>query len=174
MRLDQNRAVSQLSRKADCPIVDVSNVIIWGNHSSTQVPDYEHAKIKGKPVLETITNKAWLEGEFIGAVQKRGAAIINARGKSSAASAASAAIDAIQALLKPTPAGEYFSSAVLSDGNPYGIQEGLVYSFPCISKGEGKWEIVQGLTLSESLKQKMKATEKELLEERELVKELLS
>lgn len=173
MRLDQNRATSLLAKKAKVEVGDVTNVIIWGNHSSTQVPDFFNARIKGKAVPEVIAEKAWLEEEFILTVQKRGAAIIEARGKSSAASAASSAIDAIKALVNPTPKGQWFSSAVYSSGNAYGIAEDLFFSFPCISKGDGDYEIVKDVPWSDFLKNKIKLTEKELLEERQLVSKLL-
>lgn len=169
MRLDQNRAVAQLARKANVDTTDVKNMIIWGNHSATQVPDFFNACIKGQPVPKVIPDTAWLEGEFLTTVQKRGAAIIAARGKSSAASAASAAIDAIKALTTPTPEGEWFSSGICSDGNPYGIQENLIFGFPCRSSGHGDCEIVKDLPLNEFLKSRLQATEKELLEERQLV-----
>lgn len=167
-RLDQNRAVWQLAQKATVRVSDVQRVTIWGNHSSTQVPDFYNATIKGKPVPEVIQDHDWLQGEFIATVQKRGGAIIAARGKSSAASAANAAIDDVKALMLPTPEGEWFSSAVCSDGNPYGIEENLIYSFPCRSKGDGEWEIVPDLIRNDFLNQRLKATEKELIEEREL------
>lgn len=173
-RLDQNRAHGFLARKAGTELKDVGHVVIWGNHSSTQVPDSENAKIKQGTVDKHINDKAWLENDFISTVQKRGAAVLNARGKSSAASAASAIIDAVKALINPTPEGDVYSSAVLSDGNPYGIQEGLIFSFPLRNKANGDWEIVKGLKLSEGLKKKIALTENELLEERELVKDLLS
>lgn len=169
MRLDQNRAVTQLANKANVFVPDVSNMVIWGNHSSTQVPDFFNAKIKGKPVPQVIEDIKWLEGDFISTVQKRGAAIIEARGKSSAASAASAAIDSIRALVTPTSEGEWFSCGICSDKNPYGIEENLIFSFPCRSKGDGKVEIVPNLPLNSFLTQKIKQTEKELIEERELV-----
>lgn len=173
MRLDQNRAMTQLAKKAKVDVVDVSPVVVWGNHSSTQVPDFYNARIKGRPAAEVINDMQWLEGDFISGVQKRGAAVIAARGKSSAASAASAAIDAIKALHTPTPAGEWFSSGICSNGNPYGITEGLIFSFPCRSKGDGTYEIVEGLPWNDFLKEKIRATEMELIEERELVKNLM-
>ena len=173
-RLDQNRAVAQLALKANLDTTEVTQLVIWGNHSSTQVPDFINAKIAGKPVTDVIKDRSWLEGEFIATVQKRGAAIIAARGKSSAASAASAAVDAVKQLLTPTPPGQWFSTGVFSDGNPYGIESNLVFSFPCRSKGDGTYEIVPGLILNDFLKQKIKASEKELLEERALVKELMN
>ncbi len=168
-RLDQNRAAYQLASKAKVGVSDVSHVVIWGNHSSTQVPDFVHAKIKGKPAVEVIQDIHWLEGEFISLIQKRGAAVIAARGKSSAASAASAAIEAIRSIVIPTPQGHWFSSGVCSDGNPYGIEENLIFSFPCRSKGDGDWEIIPNLQLNNFLKEKIKLTEKELMDEREIV-----
>jgi malate dehydrogenase len=168
-RLDQNRAAAQLALKAAVDVSDIDNVIIWGNHSSTQVPDFVHATIKGEPVTQRIKDTAWLEKDFISTVQKRGAAIIAARGKSSAASAASSAIDAMKAIVTPTPAGKWFSSGVSAHGNPYGIDENLVFSFPCRSKGDGTYEIVPGLDWNAFLKEKIALSEKELIEERELV-----
>lgn len=167
-RLDQNRAVSQLAVKAGVRVTDVKKMTIWGNHSSTQVPDFFNAEIKGKPVPEVINDHHWLEDEFLNTVQKRGAAVIAARGKSSAASAANAAIDAMRAILMPTPAGEWFSSGVCSDGNPYGIEENLVFSFPCRSKGEGDWEIVPDLIRNPFLDERLAATQQELIEERQI------
>lgn len=172
-RLDQNRATAFLAEKAGVPITDVSNVTIWGNHSATQVPDFFHAKIKGQPAKDVIKDKAWLEGEFITKVQKRGAEVIATRGKSSAASAANAAIGAMHSLVFPTPKGQWFSMAKSSKGNPYGIDENLLFSFPCISKGNGDLEIVTGLEMDSFLKEKISLTEKELLEERKLVENLL-
>lgn len=168
-RLDQNRAVSQLAIKAHVETTAVTNMTIWGNHSSTQVPDFVNAKIKGKPVPEVITDKQWLETSFIEIVQKRGAAIIAARGKSSAASAASAAIDAIKSLVTPTPNGQWFSSGVCTDGNSYGIDENLIFSFPCRSKGDGNYEIVKNVPWNEFIKKKIALSETELKEERGLV-----
>lgn len=173
-RLDQNRAVSQLANKAGVDVSQVTNMTIWGNHSSTQVPDYYHALIGGNPAEEVITDQEWLEKEFVSNVQKRGAAIIAARGKSSAASAAQAAVDAMRAILVPTPEGEWFSSGVYSGNNPYGIDKELIYSFPCRSKGDGTYEIVKNLQIDHALKEKLHASEKELVEERELVTPLIS
>lgn len=172
-RLDQNRAVAQLAEKAGVAVSDVTNVGIWGNHSATQFPNFEHAKINGKPAEEVIDDRAWLEGEFIDVVQKRGAAIIQARGKSSAASAANAALDTIRSVINPTPDGDWFSAAILSDGNPYGIADGLFYSFPLRSDGKGNIEIVAGLELSDYALGKAKVTEEELLSERESIQDLL-
>lgn len=172
-RLDQNRAQTQLAQKAGVEITSVSNVTIWGNHSATQVPDFAHAKVSGRPAPEVIQDHAWLEGEFVTTVQKRGAAIISARGSSSAASAASAAIDSIKSIVNPTPEGDWFSLAVCSDANPYGIDENLIFSFPCRSKGNGDWEIVGGLEWDRFLSERMEVTKKELLEERECVMDLM-
>lgn len=172
--LDENRAKAQLALKAKCNVGDITNMAIWGNHSSTMVPDFENAKIGGKPLTSVITDKAWLESEFFTTVQKRGAAIIAARGKSSAASAASACIDQIKMMTTKTPDGQWFSMAVASDGNAYDIPAGLIFSFPCRSDGMGKWEVVKGLKQSEFLKKKIGETVKELVEERDVVKAMLS
>lgn len=173
-RLDQNRAASLLARKANVALDKVSGVTIWGNHSATQVPDYVNAEIDGRPVSTVIQDKAWLEGDFISTVQQRGAAIIKARGKSSAASAANAIIDDVKAIFSPTPKGEVFSSAVVSDSNPYGIEKNLIFSFPCRSKGDGTHEIVEGLVWNEFLKDRIRKSEQELLEERTLTLEGMS
>ncbi|HSX11711.1 MAG TPA: malate dehydrogenase [Chlamydiales bacterium] len=172
-RLDQNRAVYQLAQKAKVGIEEVTHVTIWGNHSSTQLPDFFNAKIHAHPATELITDRKWLESEFIATIQKRGAQVIAARGKSSAASAANAAVGALRAITVPTTAGQWFSSAVYSEGNPYGIDEELVFSFPCRSQGRGDVEIVSGLILNSFLKEKIAITQKELVEERELVRGLL-
>lgn len=172
-RLDQNRARFQLAKKAKVEIEEVSHVAIWGNHSSTQVPDFVHARICGKPALETIDRK-WCEGEFFTKVQKRGSEVIAARGKSSAASAANAALSAMRALLVPTPKEQWFSAGVDTQGNPYAIAEDLVFSFPCRSQGKGDWEIVSKLELDPFLQEKIVLTQKELLEERDLISHLLS
>lgn len=169
-RLDQNRGMSQLAQKADVDVSSVTNMTIWGNHSATQVPDFVNAHVDGKPVTDVISDRSWLEGEFISTVQKRGAAIIKARGKSSAASAANAVIDGIKSLVTPTSPGEWFSSAVCSDGNTYGIQENLIFSFPCRSNGDGSYEIVKDIPWDDFLREKIALTEKELLEERDFVK----
>lgn len=172
-RLDQNRAAAQIANKSKRDVEKISHVIIWGNHSSTQVPDFHHANIEGKPAAEVITDHNWFEKDFLNTVQKRGAAIIAARGKSSAASAASAAIDAIKSLITPTPPGQWFSSGVYSKNNPYGIDQNLIFSFPCRSKGDGNYEIVPDLQLSKFLKEKILLSEKELIEERDLVSNLI-
>ncbi len=172
-RLDENRAKSQLARKADAPIDAVSKIAIWGNHSSTQFPNFEHTEIKGDPAETVIGDRNWLVNEFVGAVQERGAAIINARGKSSAASAANAALDSIRSLIQPTPPGQWFSAGIASEGNPYGIADGLIYSFPLRRDEEGNIEIVEGVDLSAYALGKIRASEAELKEEREAIKDLL-
>ena len=172
-RLDQNRAQAQLAQKAGVPITAVSGALIWGNHSATQVPDFYNAKVNGKSAASVITDEAWLKGDFIKTVQQRGAAIIAARGVSSAASAANALIDHVRDLHTATPAGEYRSVCVCSDGS-YGVPEGLIFSFPVRSDGKGGWSIVQGLTVNDFLKEKLAATIKELEGEREIVKTLLA
>jgi malate dehydrogenase len=169
MRLDQNRAVASLAHKANREVSAVTHMTIWGNHSATQVPDYLNAKIDGKPVSEVIKDSHWLENGFIEQVQKRGAAIIAARGKSSAASAASAAIDAMKAWLTPTPAEEWVSAAVYSSGNPYGIADDLIFSFPCRFKGDGTYQIVKDVPWNDFIQTKVRLTEKELLEEKALI-----
>ena len=171
-RLDQNRAQAQLAQKAGVHTTDVSHTLIWGNHSATQVPDFVNTKIQGKSAAEAITDQAWLEGDFFKTVQQRGAAIIKARGSSSAASAASALIDHVHDLIQPTPEGEWRSVCVPSDGS-YGVDEGLISSFPVRSKAGGEWEIVQGLELTPFLKEKLEGTITELKAERDLVADLL-
>jgi len=172
-RLDENRARALLAKKAKVSVSDVHHVCIWGNHSATQVPDFVHAKIGKKKVEEVITDKAWFEKEFMEKVQKRGAEVIAARGKSSAASAAQAILDTTKALYIPTPKDEVHSVALLSDRNPYGVQPGLIFSFPCRTVEGGKVEIVKGLELTPFLKEKIALTEKELLEEKHLISHLL-
>ncbi|MDB6123062.1 MAG: malate dehydrogenase [Pedosphaera sp.] len=170
-RLDENRAKSQLAKKAGVDITAVSNLAVWGNHSSTQYPDFVHAKINGKPVTDTINDEAWLKGDFISSVQQRGAAIIKARGASSAASAANAIVDSVASIVNPTTAGDWHSVCVHSDGS-YGIEKGLICSFPVRSDGK-KLEIVQGLPIDEFSRSKIDATVAELKEEKSLVSELL-
>lgn len=172
--LDQNRARAQLAMKAGVGVGQVKNLAIWGNHSSTMVPDFDNALIGGERVTDRIKDQTWLEGDFISTVQKRGAAIIAARGKSSAASAASACIDHVKEFLRKTPDGEFFSAAVPSDGTAYDIPPGLIFSFPLRSDGQGGYEIVKGIELSDFTRGKIKATMDELLGEREVVKDLLS
>jgi malate dehydrogenase len=172
-RLDQNRAQAQLAQKAGVPITDVSGALIWGNHSATQVPDFYNAKIRGQSAAKVIADEAWLKGDFIKTVQQRGAAIIAARGVSSAASAANALVDHVRDLHHATPAGEYRSVCVCSDGS-YGVPEGLIFGYPVRSDGKGGWSIVQGLEMNDFLKEKLAATIKELEGEREVVKTLLT
>jgi malate dehydrogenase len=169
-RLDENRAKSQLAAKAGVHNTAVSNLAIWGNHSATQYPDFYNAKIGGKPATEVISDHDWLKGDFISTVQQRGAAIIKARGSSSAASAANAATDTVHSLTRPTPEGDWTSVAVCSDGS-YGIEKGLMFSFPIRTDGS-KWEIVQGVPVNEFSREKITATENELKEERAAVTEL--
>ena len=169
--LDQNRAVTQLAQKAGVAVGDVKNMIVWGNHSPTMYPDFHNATISGRPLSEVITDAAWLEGEFLSTVQQRGGAIIAARGSSSAASAANAVIDTVRGLTTPTPEGESFSVCVPSDGS-YGIAEDIVFSYPVRSDGES-YQIVQGIEHGEFGRDKLATTEKELLEEREAVMNLL-
>jgi malate dehydrogenase len=170
-RLDENRAKSQLAAKAGAHVSSVSNLAIWGNHSSTQYPDFYNAKIDGKPATEVIKEESWLKESFIPIVQQRGAAIIKARGASSAASAANAAIDTVWSLVHPTPAGDWHSVALYSDGS-YGVEKGLISSFP-IRTGGHEWEIVQNVSLNDFSRQKIDASVNELKEERALVAELL-
>jgi len=168
-RLDQNRGAAQLAQKANTEVSAISNMTIWGNHSSTQVPDFVNAKISGKSAPSVINDSEWLTNTFIPTVQKRGGAIIEARGKSSAASAASAAIDTIKSIVNPTPSGEWFSVGLCSDGNPYGIQNNLIYSFPCTADGKGNVEIVKNIPWDDFLESKIKLSEVELAEERDMV-----
>ena len=170
-RLDQNRAKAQLARKAGLHVTSVTNVAIWGNHSSTQYPDFYHAKIDGRPAPEVIGDEEWLKKIFIPTVQQRGAAIIKARGASSAASAANAVVDTVRSLVAPTPADDWYSVAICSDGS-YGVEQGLISSFPVRTKGDTR-EIVQGLELNEFSRQRIEATINELKEEKSLVVPLL-
>jgi malate dehydrogenase len=170
-RLDENRAKTQLAQKAGVHVSNVSNMTIWGNHSATQYPDFYNAKINGTQANEVIGDEEWLKDTFIPVVQKRGAAIIEARGSSSAASAANAIIDNVNHLTGVTPEGDWNSVCVCSDGS-YGIDEGLIASFPVRSDG-ALWEIVPELELNDFSKQKIADSVKELNEEREAVKDLL-
>lgn len=167
-RLDQNRARSLLARKAQVDIAHVSSPIIWGNHSSTQVPDFMHTTIRGLPATEKLS-RTWLETEFMESVQQRGAKIIQYRGKSSAASAASAAWDAAWDILHPTPEAKVFSSAVYSSKNTYGIDEDLFFSFPCRVNRSLDLEIVSGFGFDHFIHHKIEMTEKELISERQQV-----
>jgi len=170
-RLDENRAAAQLAQKANRPVSEVSNVTIWGNHSATQYPDYYNARIGGGAAPEVIADDTWAHVDFIPTVQQRGAAIIQARGASSAASAANAAIDTVKSLTTPTPQGDWNSVCVASDGS-YGTKEGLITSFPIRSDGQN-WEIVQDLPINDFAREKIDASVNELAEERELVADLL-
>ncbi len=169
-RLDHNRALSQLAQKTSQPVTALEKMIIWGNHSSTQVPDLSHATVDGKAATELV-DESWVRDDFIPTVQKRGAAIIEARGASSAASAASAAVDHMRDWTFGTPKGNWVSMAILSDGS-YGIEEGIMYSFP-VTVENGFYSVVQGLDNSEFIQEKMKVTEEELIEEKNAVKHLI-
>ena len=169
-RLDHNRAMSQIANKTGSTINDVTHMTIWGNHSATQYPDLHEAKVSGRSAIELV-DQDWYETDFIPTVQQRGAAIISARGASSAASAANAAIAHMRTWALGTTDGDWVSMGVYSDGS-YGIAEGLIYSFPCVCK-DGDWEIVQGLEINEFSRGKMEATENELAEERDAVQHLL-
>ncbi|GAA1133613.1 malate dehydrogenase [Nocardioides aquiterrae] len=169
-RLDHNRAISQLAAKTGAAVTDITKMTIWGNHSATQYPDIFHAEIAGKNAAEVVNDQSWIEDTFIPTVAKRGAAIIEARGSSSAASAASATIDAARDWLLGSPAGDWVSMAVVSDGS-YGVPEGLISSFPVTTK-DGDWEIVQGLEIDDFSRSKIDASTAELAEEREAVTEL--
>ena len=170
-RLDENRAKAQLAAKAGVRVAEVTNLAVWGNHSATQFPDFANARIGGKPATDVITDHEWLRSDFLTTVQKRGAAIIDARGSSSAASAASAAIDTVLSLRTETPKGEWFSVAVPSTGQ-YGAPEGLQFGFPVASDGKGGWTVVEGLAHDDFAQDRIKVTTDELLAERNDVKEL--
>ncbi len=169
-RLDHNRAISQLAAKTGAPVTDIKKMTIWGNHSATQYPDIFHAEVAGKNAAETVDDQAWLENDFIPTVAKRGAAIIEARGSSSAASAASATIDAAHDWLHGSADGDWVSMAVISDGS-YGVPEGLVSSFPVTTR-DGNWEIVQGLEIDDFSRARIDASTQELADEREAVRGL--
>ncbi len=170
-RLDENRAKSQLARKAGVEVTAVSNMAIWGNHSSTQFPDFYNARINGAPATQAISDQAWLQGDFITSVQQRGAAIIKARGASSAASAANAVVDTVRSILHPTASGDWHSLCVCSDGS-YGVEPGLISSFPMRSNGR-TLEIVPGVPVNDFSRGKITATVNELKEEKSMVGELL-
>ncbi len=169
-RLDHNRALAQLAKKLDIEVTDISNMTVWGNHSPTMYPDLFNAKVNGQVAAEAVDDQDWIENDFIPTVGKRGAAIIEARGASSAASAASAAIDHVRDWVLGTPDGDWVSSSVHSDGS-YGIEEGIICSFPATSDG-GDWKIVEGLEVNEFSQSKIDATVDELKQERDTVKEL--
>lgn len=170
-RLDENRAKSQLAAKAGVPVREVTNLAIWGNHSATQYPDFQHARIGGHPVTQVITDEAWLRDTFIPAVQQRGAAVIKARGASSAASAANGAVDTVSSLVSTTPADDWHSVAICSDGS-YGVEAGLISSFPVRSDGQD-WEIVQGLQLDPFSRERIDRSVTELKEEKGMVEDLI-
>ncbi len=169
-RLDHNRAMSQLAAKVDRPVTDITRMTIWGNHSTTQYPDLFHCEVGGKNAAELVDDQSWLENDFIPTVAKRGAAIIDARGASSAASAANAAIDHLRDWAVGTPSGDWVSMAVPSDGS-YDVPEGIISSFPCTTSG-GSYQIVQGLDIDDFSRSRIDASAAELVEERDTVKEL--
>lgn len=166
-RLDHNRALAQIAKKTGAAVRDITNVTIWGNHSATQYPDLYHAKLSGESAVEKINDQAWIENDFIPTVQKRGAAIIAARGASSAASAASAAVNHVHDWVLGTPAGDWVSMAIPSDGS-YGVEEGVISSFP-VTTADGTYTIVQGLELSDFSRTRIEASVAELKEEREAI-----
>ncbi len=171
MRLDHNRALGQVAQKTHCPVTSVTHMSVWGNHSATQYPDVFNALVEGEPAARRVNDQAWIESTFIPTVQKRGAAIIEARGLSSAASAASAAIDHVRDWVHGTPAGDWVSMGIASDGS-YGIAEGLMFGYPVKCSG-GRFEIVQGLMHDDFAKAKIAATRKELTEERTAIEHLI-
>jgi malate dehydrogenase len=171
-RLDQNRAASLLANKAGAPVGSVTRMTIWGNHSDTQYPDYKNARIGGKPATEVIRDEAWFAETYIPTVAKRGAAVIKARGASSAASAANAALDSLRSLSVPTPKDDWFSAGIISDGS-YGIPAGLVYSYPLTSPGDGTYSIVQGVPIDDEARKRLDASAAELVSERDAVKDLI-
>jgi len=170
MRLDHNRAIAQLAGKVGATVRDITNMTVWGNHSPTQYPDIFHAKVKGQNASEVANDQEWLESDFIPTVQKRGAAVIDARGASSAASAANAAVDHVRDWVQGTPDGDWVSMGIPSDGS-YGIEDGLIFGFPVTCSG-GAYQIVQGLDLNDFSKSRLDVTVKELKDERETVKQL--
>ena len=171
-RLDQNRAESQIAKKVGTGVAGVKNLAIWGNHSSTQFPDFSNATVDGRSVVSAVNDDAWLRGDFLTTVQKRGAAVLEARGASSAASAANAAIDTVVSLTTPTPDDDCVSVAVSSDGETYDIPAGLTFGFPVQADGQGAWKVKSGFTLDEFAKEKIKITTDELLGERDDVAKL--
>ena len=170
-RLDQNRAETQLAKKAGVAVADVKNLAIWGNHSATQFPDFANATLGGVAATQVIADHNWLRGDFITTVQKRGAAIIEARGASSAASAANAAIDTVVSLRTPTPAGDCVSVGVTSSGQ-YGVPEGLTFGFPIVADGQGNWSVKEDFVIDEFAAERIKVTTDELIAEREDVRGL--
>jgi malate dehydrogenase len=170
MRLDHNRAIAQLAAKAGVPVREVTNMTVWGNHSPTQYPDIFNAKVNGKNAAETVSDQDWLENDFLPTVQKRGAAVIEARGASSAASAANAAVDHVRDWVLGTPEGDWVSMGIPADGS-YGVEEGLISGFP-VTCSNGSYEIVQGLELNDFSQSRIDATVKELGDERATIKQL--
>ena len=171
-RLDENRAKSQLAQRACVDVSEVSNLAIWGNHSATQYPDFYNARINGHPATEVINDTAWLQGEFIATVQQRGAAVIKARGLSSAASAANAVVDTVASLTTPTHDGDWHSVAVCSDGD-YDIEPGLICSYPIRTAADGKWEVAKWVPIGDFSRAKIDASVAELKEEKVMVADLL-
>jgi malate dehydrogenase len=169
-RLDHNRAIAQLSKRTGAAVSEITNMTIWGNHSATQYPDIFHAKVRGENAAQVVNDQAWLEDDFIPTVQKRGAAVIEARGASSAASAANAAIDHVHDWVLGTPERDWVSMAIPSDGS-YGVHEGVISSFPVTTSG-GSIEVVQGLDIDDFSRARIDATVNELREERDAVKQL--
>src|ERR1043166_7708266 len=172
-RLDQNRAAAQLAKKAGVAVGQVTRMAIWGNHSDTQYPDYKNARIDGKPATQVIPDAAWFTETYIPSVAKRGAAVIKARGASSAASAANAVIDSLRSAVTPTPNGDCFSAGVVSDGKSYGIPAGMVYSFPLATSDGKGWKVVDGFGIDDDARKRLDASAAELKGEREAVKDLL-
>ena len=170
MRLDHNRTIAQLAAEAGAAVADISNIVVWGNHSTTQFPDILHAKVSGKPASEVVDDRNWYEQEFIPTVQKRGAAVIEARGASSAASAANAAIDHMRDWVRGTPDGDWVSMGVPSDGS-YGVDEGVISGFPCTCSG-GSYEVVEGLEIDHFARERIEASVEELKQERHAVQQL--
>ena len=169
-RLDHNRALAQLATKAGCHVTDIDRVTVWGNHSSTQYPDLTHATVKGAPITDILADRAWVEKDFIPTVAKRGAAIIAARGASSAASAASAAIDHVRDWCLGVKGYSWTSASIMSDGS-YGVPEGIISSFPCTVE-DGEWKIVQGLEIDDFSRSRIDASASELLDEKKAVAEM--
>lgn len=172
-RLDQNRARAFLAKKAGVSVKEVTRMAIWGNHSTTQVPDFYHAHIASRPLTETIADMHWLQNDFCSRLQKRGAEILRIRGKSSAASAASSIIDAVRSLTTATPKDDWFSMALTTRNNSYGLDSDLIFSFPCVSQGDRACSVVSHLEWNEFLETKIHLSEKELLEERDIIRNLL-
>ena len=167
MRLDHNRAVAMLAKKAAISSAHIKQMVIWGNHSNTQVPDFTQVLIDDHKATDVIKDMDWFKSSFIPTIQTRGAKVIEKLGRSSAASAANAVIEAVKSLYKKTEKGDCFSSAVSSDENPYGVEKGLVFGFPCISEGDGSYQILKNLKWDDFIRERVKITEKELIEERE-------